>query len=88
MVAHYYQARFCSLNSVFIAELNSKSVSNHNFRIKTDFKIRFYLQYQNQFLISIVKSIPKLKCISNLDLSSKSISGLNHKIGSEVRKLI
>ena len=51
----------CSLNIVFIVKLNSNPVLNHNFTIKNDLKFRFYSQYQNQFLISIIKSIPKLK---------------------------
>ena len=46
MVAHYYQACFCSLNLIFVAKLNSNSVLNHNFTIETNFKFRFYSQYQ------------------------------------------
>ena len=88
MVAHYYQTCFCGLNIVFIVKLHLNSVLIHNFTIKTDFKFRFYLQYQNQFLISTIKSVPNLKCISNSDLSSKSIRNLNHKINAKVKKLI
>ena len=57
----YHQARFCSLNIVFIVKLNSDSVLDHNFTIKTDLKFRFYSEYQSEFLISI----PNLKCIPN-----------------------
>ena len=85
MVGHYCQAYFCRLNIVFIVKFNSNSVLSHNFTIKTDFKFRFYSQYQNQFLISIIKSIPKLKFISNLDLSSKSVSSLNQKSTSKLQ---
>ena len=45
MVAHYYQACFCSLNIVFIVKLNSNSVLNHNFTIKIDVKFQFCSQY-------------------------------------------
>ena len=100
MVTQCYQACFCSLNTVFIVKLNSSSVLDHNFTIKTSFNFQFYSQnksqsqinskvkinvflilisVQNLFLISIIKSIQRLKCISNPDLSSKSIPNLNHK---------
>ena len=48
MVAQCYQACFCSLNTVFIVKVNSNSVLNHNFTIKTGFNFQSYSQNQLQ----------------------------------------
>ena len=48
MVAQCYQACFCSLNTVFIVKLNSNSILNHDFTIKTGFNFQLYSQNQLQ----------------------------------------
>ena len=47
-MAQCYQACFGSLNTVFIVKLNSNSVLDHNFTIKTGFNFQFYSQNKSQ----------------------------------------